>query len=131
MPLPGVQVKLQSVPEMKYLVSDRMHDGVKVLGRGEVLVKGWVVFVLNAFLIFLVGNIGESCIFSSLFFDFFWKKTSQKMRYGRCADALRKGVPVLRTRIYYCKVLFENLKRDLNLTKKNANLEKLWISFFL
>jgi long-chain acyl-CoA synthetase len=35
------QVKLQSVPEMHYLVTDRLHDGkIPCVGRGEVLLRG-------------------------------------------------------------------------------------------
>lgn len=39
-PVQCVEVKLQSIPEMKYLVTDREHDGVAVVGRGEVLARG-------------------------------------------------------------------------------------------
>jgi len=40
-PVVGVQIKLQSVPEMQYLVTDRLHDNtIPVVGRGEILVRG-------------------------------------------------------------------------------------------
>jgi long-chain acyl-CoA synthetase len=42
-PIIGTAVKLRSVPEMQYLVSDRQHGDLAVVGRGEVLTKGLCV----------------------------------------------------------------------------------------
>jgi len=39
-PMPGSLVKLVSLPHMEYLVSDRAHGSVKVVGRGEVCIRG-------------------------------------------------------------------------------------------
>jgi long-chain acyl-CoA synthetase len=40
-PISTCEIKLQSVPEMQYLVTDRLHDDrIPVVGRGEVLIRG-------------------------------------------------------------------------------------------
>jgi long-chain acyl-CoA synthetase len=40
-PICTAEVKLRSVPEMQYLVTDRVHDGkIPCVGRGEVLLRG-------------------------------------------------------------------------------------------
>lgn len=38
-PMQLAQVRLESVPEMNYLVTDHVHDSFPVVGRGEILVK--------------------------------------------------------------------------------------------
>lgn len=38
-PIAGCMVKLKSIPEMQYFVTDRKHGNLDVIGRGEVLVK--------------------------------------------------------------------------------------------
>ena len=43
-PLPCVRVRLEDVPDMKYLKGDKEHLGEAVLGRGEVCIKGSGVF---------------------------------------------------------------------------------------
>ena len=43
-PLPSVEIRLKDVPEMGYLHTDREHDGVPCLGRGEICVRGPGVF---------------------------------------------------------------------------------------